>query len=150
VRPSAHAAVSGIISIYLWIHFRSFTCAVVSFLAGVLIDLDHLIDFYTNHRFTLSIKRIYCACLRLRCKRLYIVLHSYELIALLWVAIYAFSLSDIWKAAAIGFTQHIIFDQITNPMTPYGYFITYRILNRFNRDIIIKRQYLREIGACPR
>jgi hypothetical protein len=142
--------VSGIISACLWFHFKSFACAAVSFLAGVLIDLDHLIDFYANNRFTLSLKRICCACLRIRFRRLYILLHSYELLLVLWLAIFAFSLSDVWKAAAIGLTQHIIFDQLTNPMTRYGYFLTYRLARRFDKNVIIRSQHLKDMRRCPR
>lgn len=150
MRPSSHVAVSGVISVYLWIHYRSFACALISFLAGTLIDLDHLFDFYANNRFTLSMKRIYCACLRVRFKRLYILLHSYEVLALFWLAIYAFSLSNIWKAAAIGLTQHVICDQITNPISTYGYFLVYRLAHRFKRDTIVKMDLIRGARRCPR
>lgn len=129
---------SGIISIFVWIHFKSAGCALASFLAGVVIDLDHLFDYYSNKKFTFSIKRIYYACLKMDLERIYILLHSYEVIALLWIAIYAFSLSNVWKAAAAGFTQHIIFDQITNPLNAFGYFLTYRALKRFKKIYLIQ------------
>lgn len=75
-------------------------------------------------------------------KKLYILLHSYEFIALLWVLIYTLSLSIAWKAAAIGFTQHLILDQLTNPVNTYGYFLTYRIVNRFDTNKIINQEKL--------
>ncbi len=71
-------------------------------------------------------------------ERIYILFHSYELIALLWIAIYAFSLSDIWKAVAIGFTQHLIFDQLTNPFNTFGYFLTYRAIKGFKKNYLIQ------------
>ena len=135
--PPAHAAISGVISIAVWYYFKSAECAVISFIAGVFIDLDHLIDFYTNHRFTLKVKRIYCVCARMRLKRLYLGLHSYEIVILLWAAIYIFALSNYWKALAIGVTQHIISDQIANPLNNLGYFFTYRILKGFKRERLI-------------
>lgn len=134
----AHAVTSGIISIFVWSHFHSVWCAFVSFAAGTLIDLDHLIDYYANHPYTANLKKIYVACLDMNLKKLYLVLHSYEFIILLWFAIYTFSLSDIWKAVAIGFTQHLIFDQIINPITPLGYFLTYRIIKGFSKKVLIK------------
>jgi len=150
VRPIAHVVTSGIISAFVWIGFKSFGCAAASFMTGVLIDLDHLIDFYAGHRFTLSIKRIYCACLRIRFKKLYLLLHSYELVIILWIAIYAFSLSNIWKAVAIGMTQHIILDQITNPINTFGYFMTYRILKGFSKELILQKDPITEVKGCPR
>ena len=77
-------------------------------------------------------------CLDMNLKKLYLVLHSYEFIAILWIAIYLFSLSNIWKAAAIGFTQHIIFDQLVNPIVPFGYFLTYRMIKGFSKKALIK------------
>ena len=148
--PVAHAVTSGVISVLVGIHFKSGGCGLISFIAGTLIDLDHLFDYFVSHRFTLSIKRIYCACRRTRFKRLFILLHSYELIAVLWIAIYAFSLSNMWKAAAIGLTQHLIFDQMTNPIHRFGYFLTYRLMNRFSRDRIIRMDLATEASKCQR
>ena len=150
MRPIAHVVASGIISAFVWVYFRSFGCAVISFAAGVFIDLDHLIDFYTQHKFTLKFKRIYCACRRIRFKRLYLLLHSYELIAILWLAIWLFSLSNAWKALAIGMTQHLAFDQITNPINTFGYFLTYRIFKGFKREFIIHNNLNTEAKGCPR
>lgn len=150
MRPIAHVVTSGIISALVWAYFRSFGCAAISFLAGVFIDLDHLIDYYTQHKFTLKLKRIYCACRRIRFKRLYLLAHSYELIVALWIAIWAFSLSNAWKALAIGMTQHLIFDQITNPINTFGYFLTYRILKGFRKELILQNDMTMEAKGCPR
>lgn len=138
MRPLAHAVTSGIISILVWAHFKSIRCAVVSFMAGVLIDLDHFIDYYTNYGFSLKIKDIYYIWVDTKLKKLYLFLHSYELIILFWAAIYALSLSNVWKAAAIGLTQHLVFDQITNPLNTFGYFITYRMIKGFNKKLLIR------------
>lgn len=70
--------------------------------------------------------------------RIYLVLHSYELAGCLWLFIYLFSLGNFWKAIAIGFTQHMIFDQLLNPVTPFGYFLTYRMVNGFKKAALIK------------
>lgn len=74
----------------------------------------------------------------MRLDTLYLVLHSYELTALLWIAIYAFSLSNAWKAAAIGMTQHMILDQLTNPLNTFGYFTAYRMSKGFKKKLLIK------------
>ncbi len=134
--PLRHVLASGSISALVWVYFKSFGCAAASFAAGVLIDLDHLIDYCASHGFTWKAQAIYDACRRINLKKLYVVLHSYELIILLWIAIYVFSMSIIWKAVAIGLTQHIIFDQLTNPINTFGYFFTYRIIKGFKKELI--------------
>lgn len=103
-----------------------------------MIDLDHLIDYYASHPFTANARTIYFTCLRMDLKKVYIVLHSYEIIACLWITIYVFYLGNFWKAVAIGLTQHIIFDQIVNPISAYSYFLTYRIAKGFKRNDLIE------------
>ena len=122
----------------MWTYFSSAWCAVFSFLAGVLIDLDHLVDFYSSHSFTLKARTIYDACARIDLDRLYLPLHSYELLAIIWVTIYFFSLADIWKAIAIGLTQHLIFDQFTNPLKTLSYFLTYRAMKGFDKRLLLR------------
>ncbi|MDP2913576.1 MAG: hypothetical protein Q8N91_06180 [Candidatus Omnitrophota bacterium] len=110
----------------------------ISFIAGIFIDLDHIIDHYINNGFTLNPNAVYDACIDIKFKTLYLVFHSYEIVILLWIAIYCFSLSNAWKALAIGITQHVIFDNLTNPMRKLGYFFTYRALKRFRKDLLIR------------
>ncbi len=137
--PLGHVIASGFISALVWIYFKSFGCAAASFLSGILIDLDHLIDYYANHGFTLRVKTMYDTCRNIRFNKLYIILHSYELIVLLWILIYLLSLPNIWKAIAIGLTQHLILDQLTNPIRRPGYFIVYRIAHGFSKESIVHK-----------
>lgn len=136
--PRGHIVISGIIGIFVWAWFKSAGCAIIAFASGVLIDLDHFIDYYANFGFTLNLNRIYDACHKMKFSKLYVVLHSYELIALLWISIFIFGLSHYWTAAAIGLTQHMIIDQITNPINNLGYFLAYRIIRKFKREDIIR------------
>ena len=137
MKPSGHIIASGIIGIAVLLYFKSLPCAIASFAAGILVDLDHFFDYYLNYRFTLKIRDIYYACLEVNLKRLYVIFHSYELVIALWLLIYYMSLGNIWKALAIGATQHMIIDQITNTFNMFGYFLIYRILHGFKKELII-------------
>ena len=139
MRPSAHIVTSGIVGVFVGIHFQSLPCAIMTLVSGVVIDADHFLDYYITHGFTFNIKNVYNACLKVNLKTLILILHSYELIALLWVCIYIFSLSPMWKAMAVGVTQHMIFDQLVNPINKYGYFLTYRIAKGFRKELLLKR-----------
>lgn len=134
---------SCIISSAAYFYVRSLEFALVSCAVGIFIDLDHFVDYFLNHKFSLKLKEIYRACDSLDLKKLYVVLHSYELAALLWLAIYLLSLPLMWSAVALGMTQHLIFDQITNPITARGYFLLYRIFKRFNTaDLVVHERAL--------
>ncbi len=121
-------------------YFRSATCAAASFAAGVFIDIDHLIDYYVKYGLTFKLRSIYDTCARLDMKRVYVVFHSYEIVILAWLIIWAAGLPNVWKAIAIGLTQHLIFDQLTNRAGRFGYFITYRLLKGFDRNALIARR----------
>jgi hypothetical protein len=146
LKPIPHVAASCVIGAAVGVYFGSLKCALVSLAAGVLIDLDHLWDYYATHPVTADIKKIYDACAEVNLNKLYFFLHSYELVILMWCAIYVFSMSNAWKAAAIGLTQHLLFDQLTNPVKPMAYFLTYRIFNRFDPVLLHKEPGKR----CPR
>jgi len=118
-------------------------CGIAAFLTGVFLDIDHLIDCYINHGPHFDLKNFYSYCREIRFERLTLIFHSYELIALFWLSIFIFSLGDIYKAMAIGMTQHLIFDQLANMslgrMKNGGYFLTFRLKNRFRKEGIIKK-----------
>lgn len=126
-------------------YFRSVTCGVVSFLAGVMIDIDHLFDYWMEYGFRrFTVKRFYTCSYRVRYDRLTLIFHSYELIIILWLMIGVFSLSNIWKAVAIGLTQHLLFDHFRNlfngKLDRFGYFLTFRLKNKFKTDRIAKKR----------
>jgi hypothetical protein len=122
------------------LYFRSVPCAVVSFASGVLIDIDHFLDYYLNHGFSLNLKNIYDVCASINVKKIYVFFHSYELVLIIWLIIFAAGLPDIWKAVAIGLTQHITFDQFTNRLAKPTYLLTYRFVKGFDKDAFIKKE----------
>lgn len=137
-------AVSIIIGTAVYLYFKSLACGIASFLAGVLIDIDHIFDCYLNHGTHFKLKDIYNYCMEVKFDKLTFIFHSYELLAILWAMTLIFSFGNIWKAVAIGLTQHIIFDQIVNThirkMEPLAYFFIYRLRNRFKKEEIVKER----------
>ncbi|NQT07370.1 MAG: hypothetical protein HQ575_07515 [Candidatus Omnitrophica bacterium] len=124
-------------------HFKSLACGVASFLSGVFLDIDHIFDCYLNHGRDFKLSNLYRYCMEVRFDKLTLFLHSYELLAVFWVLIYLFSMGDIWKALAIGATQHILFDQVFNKhhadLDWRAYFLTHRLMNRFKKEAVIRR-----------
>ncbi|MDD5135784.1 MAG: hypothetical protein PHX20_04960 [Candidatus Omnitrophica bacterium] len=145
--PIPHVVASGIISALFLAYFRSVGYAAICFLSGVLIDGDHIIDYYLNRGLTLNILKIYKCCLTNSLKKIYVILHSYELVLFLWAAIYIFGLSKFWQAIAVGMTQHILLDQIANPVTAFAYFFVYRAANGFDAGRILAIGKGRGFGA---
>jgi membrane-bound metal-dependent hydrolase YbcI (DUF457 family) len=74
-------------------------------------------------------------------KRLYLFFHAYEYLFVLWLLIYFSYLGKFWIGIAIGLTTHLIFDQFTNPIKPPFYFLTYRIINKFETKNMVTKEF---------
>jgi len=143
ILPVSHAIASTATSLIIYWHFRSLPCALISWITGFFLDIDHVVDYYANHDFTLSYKDIYRASVETNYKKIYLVLHSDELVLAVWGCIVIFSPGIFWTSAAIGFTQHMLFDHITNPVKqPLGYFLLYRIRKHFDTDSLVNKAEL--------
>ena len=59
-------------------------------------------------------------------ERLTILFHAYEYSVFIILMIIMSEGNLFVLAVGIGFIQHLIFDQFTNPIKPLAYFITYR------------------------
>lgn len=139
IRVSGHIICSLTISGIIYFIFRSLPLFFVSLLTGVLIDIDHVIDYYMQESFTLKIKNIYCWCFEARSKFFFLFFHSFELIFLFWVIIYKFKLGIFWIVFAIGLTQHFMLDILFNPLYTYSYFLFYRIIKGFKKEYLLRK-----------
>jgi len=102
----------------------------------VFIDADHIFDFWYNHGLR-KYRQFFALILETDLPRMFVVLHSFEVILVLWICIFVFSLDKYWICAAIGFTQHLILDQLGNPIRPFGYFFIYRLLKGFKKEHVV-------------
>ena len=102
-------------------------------ITGVLIDIDHYIDYARENGLSFDLKKVYVSCKygHVNFKNLTIILHSYELAAVLWLVIFLFGLGVTWKSAAAGLTLHLVLDAAVNPLVPAAYFLWFRIANDF-------------------
>lgn len=143
MRVLGHVAITVTAGTILYNYANSIYSLLSFLVAGILIDLDHYIDYVREYGMTFDIKKVHHACKyeNTNFKKTTFILHSYELIALFWLAIIIFNLSIIWKYCAIGLTLHLFIDQVTNPTWPLAYFFLFRLLNNFDtKKILINKE----------
>ena len=138
MKPVSHLSVSIIVGVATFLTTKAISPSIACFLAGWLVDIDHIWDFYKNGCRGFNIKRFVYAMENGEIKKIYLYFHSYELLLVLVVLCYFTHFNYILSFTTIGFAIHLFFDQIFNPVKPLTYFITYRILNSYNKDIIFK------------
>ena len=133
MRLRQHVIASIIFSTLFFMVFKSWTISAVSFFSGILIDLDHVIDYYWEHRKRLRFNEFFDSFYQSRNFFFGTIFHSWELLLLL--NLYAFFVSgNSWIIGiAIGFAQHIVLDDIFNKDTSrLKYFFFWRLRYGFN------------------
>ena len=138
MKLKSHFLVSIIFSTLLFVIFKSWKISVSSFLGGVLIDCDHIFDYFWEFRNRFSVKKFFDVYYNGKMLFSMIVFHSWELLVLLSICAFSMRWNPWIIGATIGFTQHIVLDQIFNKPSrcykPNGwiYFFFYRLKNDFN------------------
>ena len=119
----------GGISYYI---FGSWQISVTVFLSGIFIDLDHILDYFLyEKKIKLDIKDFFYKCEALILNKVYLLLHSYELIIILAILAY-FTNDYIVLGLLIGFGTHIMLDLVANKVHFLGYSFIFRLINKFN------------------
>jgi len=131
--PKWHILASAILAIIIFTITNSFTAAVACFIAGTAVDLDHIFDYY-----------LYCERLSLDSSeisgfyqhsgKVFVVLHSYELLPVGAIVAFIFQMHVLFIGAATGFMGHMLLDTFAYEMKPQSYFLSYRMLNGFELE----------------
>jgi len=120
-----HALLSAGLGTVVWGATQSVPAAITTFSVGVFLDGDHLIELYNwygrNDR-----------------KHWYVILHSWEYFVLM-ACVYAFGITHpILLGFIVGHGSHLITDSIANnKVHRLGYFLTFRLANRFDIGVLV-------------
>jgi hypothetical protein len=137
---SGHIVTSAALAAGLYAVTRSWAISAACLLSGVLIDLDHLVDFYLFSGERFSVKTFFSWCLDTRWQRVAVFLHSYELYAIACVVAYI-APTSVLHGALWGVGLHLLLDQTVNGwkyrLSPWFYLLSYRIAVRFRRERLL-------------
>ncbi len=128
MKPPGHAVISLTIGGVLWAVTKSPYSMLAAALSGVLIDLDHLLEYYRWF-----VKNDH--------SRVWFFLHSYELVPPAFLASYLSGWDPVVMGVSFALLGHILTDQLANSVGPLTYFFTYRALKGFRRDEILNVEW---------
>ncbi|MDD2689876.1 MAG: hypothetical protein PHT41_06990 [Candidatus Omnitrophica bacterium] len=132
IKVSGHIICTVTISGLIYLTFHTALSFLASFIAGILIDVDHVFDYYLQEGLSLRIRKIYIWFCDKKYRFVFIFFHSLELLFLLWLIISIFKLGIPWVAFAAGLTQHIVIDILSNrELSTRSYLLSYRIIKGF-------------------
>lgn len=145
--PTAHTIASGVVSITFAYFTRSLGGTLLCFFSGILIDLDHVLDYWiAKKKLPLRYKDLFSFCAYEKMGKVYLVLHSYELHVIFWLAIFYWKLNVLWMGLAVGMTTHLVFDQIVNRcLQPLGYFAWNRFKHGFSKKYTFREEHYKKL-----
>ena len=117
--PVGHATVSTIVGSGVWAGTGSLEAGALTLGVGVLMDADHLFDYYQWY-----VKR--------RQDKFYVLLHAWEYSLVGLALLVSLFYHPLFLATVAAHLSHMATDQLHNRVAPWGYFITYRIIKRFD------------------
>ncbi len=151
-----HTAVSFAVSALLQIVFNKIQMSIACFLTGILVDFDHILDYYINRELREKLRYLYQPRELLKflsngyyeskpADKVYKPLHSIELLIPASLLYISGMWNDIATGMLIGFIIHLIMDAL-----PLGHIgavsMIYKINNGFPRGGDIMKKRLSKIG----
>ena len=140
MKASAHISTSAMLAAALYAHSRSLPAAASCLVSGILIDLDHVIDFHLFSGERFSIANFFSWCVGNRWQRISLIFHSFELFGILCAVAYYLD-NAVLRGIVWGTGLHLLLDQLANSRTfrlsPWFYLLGYRIAVGFRRDKLL-------------
>lgn len=136
----AHIITSSVIAVTIYAWTNSVVMAVSAFISGILIDLDHLLDFILLSGESFSVRGFFSWCNDGRWERIILIFHSYELYLVFGTYTY-YHPHPILFGILLGTGLHLILDQAGNrrlnkvfTLSKWFYFFTFRAWGGFRKD----------------
>jgi hypothetical protein len=121
MKPVFHVAASTLVSGILYVLFKSWGLVIASFLSGILIDIDHVIDYLIvrgvrcdRKEFSKFIIEKECWKTASRHWKLNVLFHGWELLVILSIAAALTDWNPVVTGILIGFGHHILLDVFNN------------------------------------
>ncbi|MFN8656692.1 MAG: hypothetical protein U0105_10170 [Candidatus Obscuribacterales bacterium] len=138
MRTLGHIITSAGVGLATYHRYKSAPAAVASFLAGWMIDIDHLFDYVKAHGWRWSWFHFKEARHEHYSGKLYLPLHSYELLAVLWILLRKEHHRPYRNGITLSILTHLLLDQKCNPCRrPATYFLAHRIRQQFDATKIL-------------
>lgn len=149
-----HLSLSLLIAIFIYHKWKKLAPSLIGALSGGLfLDIDHLVDYYlafgTNFNITYFLKGYEF----LKSDKIYVFLHAWEWVLLLFVLTLIISRFNLKKSVKLitvslllsfnlGLASHLTIDTFTNKTIFQAYFLTYRLYRNFElKELVTTEHY---------
>jgi len=116
--PVGHTVISGALGVVVGAATGSPAAGATTLAVGVLMDVDHLFDFYQWYG-------------RGKSKRIYLFFHAWEYSVIGLIVLTAAFFHPLLLAVVVAQLGHVATDHFHNRLPTWAYFISYRIARKF-------------------
>ena len=148
MKLSRHIAVSSAISALIFAATRSVAVSVSTLLTGIFIDVDHVFEYFREYGFKPDVQHFFHTFTDTQYEKLYLFMHAWEWMVLLFTAAALTHWNEYAIGIAVGYSQHLVLDQIFNRCMPGTYSVIYRIHKGWKASLLFKHAKGRE-GEAP-
>jgi hypothetical protein len=131
-----HITISTGVSAVVYHFSGSWGLALTSLLSGILMDLDHVIDYMLEHGLRFDIRGFFRFFAEERYKRLTLIFHGWEWLLILFVLSWLTRWNILITGVFIGFSQHLLLDRLYNISRFSSYSFLYRLSVGFKPELI--------------
>lgn len=126
-----HAIITVPVAASTYYFTNSLFYTLLSIFLGFLVDFDHVFDYIREEKrfnFRDMLIKSYLGDF----KKLYVIFHAFEYIPVAWAI--SFIIKDYIFAVVftVAYLSHMIPDQLSNNVKPFGYFFIYRLIKNFS------------------
>ena len=127
-----HIILTSIIVAYFYWRFRSWELAILCFVSGVLIDVDHLFDYFHYLGWQgLDLRKFFTEDIFDGSGTVFVPLHSWELLIPIWVWGFRTNRKKEAFALSSAFFGHLLIDYFSYSVPWPFYSLTYRLITSF-------------------
>ena len=143
-----HLLVSAVAAGAIYAATRSLPMSAAFLAAGVLLDLDHWIDYWVEYGGRFDVRHFVVAVSTKDFRRAFIFLHAWEGVILAAFLTWRSGWSPWLAGLTLGWGIHLLLDQLNNAPSPWGYSLLWRGLGRFDYKRSFPEPY-RPDGSKP-
>jgi hypothetical protein len=140
MRAGQHVVISAGVAGVLWVAFRSWEMALACLLAGIFMDVDHLIEYVREYGLRPDLRQFFRVSYEREYDKAVLLLHAWEWLPVLVFLVWRSHGNPWLTGLAIGWIQHLACDQAANTRHWGAYFIAWRWKHRFDHDTFFSRR----------
>jgi hypothetical protein len=140
---AVHLAVALLLCVLIWRWYQAWSLIFLLLGVSFLIDVDHLFDCFMVYGFDFSLIDFLSGKYWSNTDQLFVPLHSWELMGLIWLFCWWKKRVDIGLTVSLAMAGHMLVDQFTYTMHPLAYSLIYRAFHDFRSIYFSSAAFIR-------